>query len=43
MIENGELRAEQVVSEFIELKDLPGKYQQMKRGEILKPMVIFNN
>lgn len=43
MIENGELRAEQVVSEFIELKDLPEKYQQMKRGEILKPMVIFNN
>lgn len=33
--------AEQVVSDFIRLDDLPIKYQAMKRGEILKPMVLF--
>jgi L-iditol 2-dehydrogenase len=33
--------AEQVVSDFIRLEELPEKYQQMKRGDILKPMVLF--
>jgi hypothetical protein len=32
-----------VVSDFIGLEDLPGAYLAMKRGEILKPMVIFQN
>lgn len=40
-IRNGELRAEQVISEFIPLADLPLAYGEMKAGRILKPMVIF--
>lgn len=38
---DGRVRAEQVVSDFIGLEALPEAYGQMKRGEILKPMVIF--
>lgn len=38
--ENG-LWAEQVVSDFITLDQLPAAYQEMKRGDILKPMVLF--
>lgn len=41
LIESGNLRAEQVVSEFIGIEDLPAAYQKMKNGQILKPMVIF--
>lgn len=41
LIEKGILKAEQVVSHFIKLDDLPSMYLAMKRGEILKPMVIF--
>jgi len=41
-IEAGKLRAEQVVSEFIDMKELPGAYVRMKNGEILKPMVVFS-
>jgi L-iditol 2-dehydrogenase len=37
----GQVRAEQVVSHFVALEDLPWAYQAMKSGEILKPMVIF--
>jgi L-iditol 2-dehydrogenase len=37
----GRVRAEQVVSDFIEIDDLPTRYQQMKAGEILKAMVEF--
>lgn len=31
----------QLVSHFISLDELPREYQRMKRGEILKPMVLF--
>lgn len=37
----GKLRAEQVVSDFIGIGELPEAYQAMKRGDILKAMVIF--
>jgi len=40
-IRSGRLRAEQVVSDFIGIDDLPTAYQQMKNGLILKPMVVF--
>jgi L-iditol 2-dehydrogenase len=42
IINKGILRAEQVVSHFIGLEELPAMYLAMKRGEILKPMVVFN-
>lgn len=41
-IRQGKLRAEQVVSDFIGIDELPDAYQKMKCGEILKPMVIFD-
>lgn len=41
MIGKGILKAEQVVSHFIKLDELPAMYLAMKRGEILKPMVVF--
>lgn len=37
----GHIRSEQVVSDFIELEQLPEAYQRMKSGDILKPMVLF--
>ena len=37
----GRVKAEQVCSEFIALDELPGAYGRMKRGEILKPMVVW--
>ena len=37
----GEVRAEQVVSDFISIDELPRAYRAMKQGEILKPMVVF--
>ncbi|MCX7799684.1 MAG: alcohol dehydrogenase catalytic domain-containing protein [Fimbriimonadales bacterium] len=37
----GRVRAEQVVSHFIPLGDLPLAYERMKRGEWLKAMVVF--
>ena len=40
-IEEGTVRAEQVVSDFIGIHELPNAYERMKRGEILKPMVLF--
>lgn len=40
-IRTGCLRAEQVVSHFIAMNDLPEAYGKMKRSEILKPMVVF--
>lgn len=39
-IRQGKLRAEQVVSQFIAMEDLPQAYQDMKAGKILKPMVV---
>lgn len=41
VLRNGIVKAEQVVSHFIELDELPAAYQTMKKGEILKPMVLF--
>lgn len=41
IIGKGILKAEQVVSHFIKLDELPAMYLAMKRGEILKPMVVF--
>ncbi|MCB8932485.1 MAG: alcohol dehydrogenase catalytic domain-containing protein [Fimbriimonadaceae bacterium] len=40
-LRQGVVRAEQVVSHFIGINELPGAYGAMKRGEILKPMVVF--
>ncbi|HRF59917.1 MAG TPA: alcohol dehydrogenase catalytic domain-containing protein [Fimbriimonadaceae bacterium] len=40
-LRRGILRAEDVVSDFIELDRLPDAYGAMKRGEILKAMVVF--
>lgn len=37
----GLIRAEQVVSHFISLEELPDYYLKMKSGEILKPMVLY--
>ena len=40
-IRSGRVRAEQVVERFIAIEELPEAYLAMKRGEIVKPMVIF--
>lgn len=37
----GTIQAEQIVSDFINLDELPESYQRMKSGEILKAMVVF--
>jgi L-iditol 2-dehydrogenase len=42
MLRAGRIKAEQVVSHFISIDELPAAYQAMKRGEILKPMVVFD-
>ena len=36
------VRAELVISHFIAMEELPEAYSAMKRGEILKPMVVFS-
>jgi L-iditol 2-dehydrogenase len=41
-LREGRIRAEQVVSHFITLDELPEAYRAMKAGEILKPMVQFS-
>ena len=41
LIRNGTVRAEQVVSDFISIDELPEHYVEMKSGRILKPMVVF--
>ncbi len=38
----GKVRAEQVVTHFIGISELPSAYEAMKEGRILKPMVIFD-
>lgn len=38
----GRVTAEQVVSHFIGIDDLPPMYVEMKAGRILKPMVLFS-
>jgi Zn-dependent alcohol dehydrogenase len=40
-IRSGKLKAEQVVSSFIGIDELPAAYEEMKAGRILKPMVVF--
>ncbi len=40
-IRQGKVKAEQVVSHFIELSELPQRYKEMRDGAILKPMVVF--
>ncbi len=42
-IRDGRLRAEQVVSDFVGMDGLPEAYGKMKRGEILKAMVVWNS
>jgi L-iditol 2-dehydrogenase len=42
LLEAKEVCAEQFVSDFITLEQLPDAYAKMKRGEILKPMVLFD-
>ncbi|MBL8048808.1 MAG: alcohol dehydrogenase catalytic domain-containing protein [Chthonomonas sp.] len=41
LLRPGLIRAEQVVSDFIRLDELPAAYDKMKQGEIVKPMVMF--
>lgn len=40
-LNEGRIKAEQVVSDFIELADLPKAYRAMQKGDILKAMVVF--
>ena len=42
LVRKGAVRAEQVVSDFIGMEGLPVAYGKMKRGEILKPMVVWS-
>lgn len=42
LLAEGRIRAEQVVSDFISLEELPVAYRAMKAGDILKPMVEFD-
>ncbi|MBX3118420.1 MAG: alcohol dehydrogenase catalytic domain-containing protein [Fimbriimonadaceae bacterium] len=41
-IADGKVKAEQIVSHFVSLDELPKAYEAMKRGEILKAMVVFD-
>jgi L-iditol 2-dehydrogenase len=41
-LKRDKIKAEQVVSDFIALDELPKAYQAMKSGEILKAMVMFS-
>jgi len=41
VLRQGALKAEQVVSDFVTLEELPSAYEAMKRGDILKAMVLF--
>lgn len=42
VLEKGLISAEQVVSDFVGIEELPRAYERMKQGEILKPMVVFS-
>lgn len=42
LLKAGKVRSEQVVSHRITIDELPEAYQRMKRGDILKPMVMFS-
>ena len=41
LLKRGTIQPQQVVSHFIDLNYLPKAYQEMKSGQILKPMVVF--
>ena len=41
-LRSGHVRAEQLVSTFIGIHELPDAYLAMKGGEILKAMVLFD-
>lgn len=40
-LKKGQVRAKDLVSDFIGIDDLPAAYERMKSGEILKAMVMF--
>ncbi|MCW5942718.1 MAG: alcohol dehydrogenase catalytic domain-containing protein [Fimbriimonadaceae bacterium] len=42
IIRQGTIRADQIVSTFVELDELPSAYLAMKSGETLKAMVVFS-
>ena len=42
-LRDGRVKAEQVVSDFIGIDELPDAYRKMKKGEILKAMVLFES
>jgi len=42
LLAGGLVQSGQLVSDFIELNDLPGAYSSMKRGDIVKAMVEFS-
>jgi L-iditol 2-dehydrogenase len=42
ILRKSQVKAEQVVSHFIGIDELPEAYEAMKKGEILKPMVMFD-
>ena len=41
ILREGAVCAEQVVSDFVTIDELPKAYEAMKKGEILKAMVVF--
>lgn len=41
LLRKGVISAERVVSHFVSLPELPGAYEAMRKGEILKAMVVF--
>ena len=43
LLRAGTVKAEQVVSDFVSIDELPAMYEAMKRGEILKAMVSFDH
>lgn len=43
LLRAGAVKAENVVSDFIALDELPGAYLAMKEGRIVKPMVLFES
>src|SRR5262249_13014774 len=42
LLRAGRIKAEMIVSEFIGIDQLPESYIAMKKGETLKPMVLFD-
>ena len=42
ILTQGTIRADQVVSHYLGIDELPDAYSRMRSGEILKPMVLFD-